>query len=255
MSWSAAQYAKYLDDRTRPARDLLAGVPLEAPGFVVDVGCGPGNSTALLVERYPGVRVLGLDPDEDMLRAARAALPGADFARGPIESWAPETPPDLLYANASLQWVDDHEALFPRLVGLLAPGGVLAAQMPDNLEEPTHVVMRRLAAEPRWADRLAGAAGMRRPLLAPARLHALLRPLCSRVDIWRTVYNFELEGVDAIVEWFKGSALRPYLAPLAAEERADFLAAYRAAIAPSYPETDGRALLAFPRFFFVACRV
>lgn len=252
MSWSATQYAKFLDERTRPARDLLAAVPLEAPREVADLGCGPGNSTALLAARWPEAHVVGLDSDPDMLRAARAALPGCGFLQADIADWRPETPPDLLYANASLQWLDDHEALFLRLIGLLAPGGVLAAQMPDNLGEPSHLAMREVAADPRWAERLAAAGERRKPLIPPQRLHALLRPLCARVDVWRTVYHFELAGTEAVVEWFKGSALRPYLAALEPEERPEFLRLYTEAIAPAYPEAQGRTLLAFPRFFFVA---
>ena len=127
MQWSAAQYAKFLGDRTRPARDLLAAVPLETPGLVADIGCGPGNSTALLAERFPGAQIVGLDPDADMIRTAQAALSGCRFVQGDVESWRPEAPPELIFANASLQWVPDHRALLPHLVGLLRPGGVLAS--------------------------------------------------------------------------------------------------------------------------------
>lgn len=252
MGWSSGQYGKFLDQRTRPARDLLAAVPLTQAARVVDVGSGPGNSTALLVERFPDAHVTGLDSDPDMIAAARKALPGCTFQQARIEDWQPDTPPDLIFANASLQWVDDHRALFPRLLGLLSPGGVLAVQMPDNLDEPTHIAMRKVAGDPRWRDRLAGAAATRRPLIPPADLHALLRPHCAQMDIWRTVYNFDLAGVDAIAEWFKGSALPPYLAPLTDAERAAFLSDWRDRIAPHYPEREGRVLLAFPRSFFVA---
>ena len=252
MAWSAAQYSKFLDDRTRPARDLLAAVPLETAQLAVDIGCGPGNSTALLVARYPGAQVVGLDPDPDMLRVARATLPDCRFQQAQIQTWQPEVPPDLLFANASLQWVPDHAALLPHLVGLLRPGGALAVQMPDNLDEPSHVAMREVAADPRWHDRMGAASARRRPLLTPAQTHALLRPICSRVDVWRTTYHHPLAGQAAIVEWFKGSGLRPYLAPLEPAEQQDFLSAYLDRIAPSYPEKDGMVLLPFPRAFLVA---
>lgn len=252
MGWSAGQYGKFLDQRTRPARDLLAGVPLTQAGRVVDIGSGPGNSTGLLVARFPDAHVTGLDADPDMIATARRALPGCAFHQARVEDWHPDVPPDLIFANASLQWVDDHHSLFPRLVGLLAPGGVLAVQMPDNLDEPTHIAMRDVADDPRWRDRLLGAAARRKPLIRPADLHALLRPYCAQVDIWQTVYHFDLAGVDAIGEWFKGSALPPYLAPLTAAEQDNFMAAWRDQIAPHYPETDGRVLLAFPRYFLVA---
>ncbi|MBD9527356.1 trans-aconitate 2-methyltransferase [Paracoccus sp. PAR01] len=254
MGWSAAQYSRFLDDRTRPARDLLHAVPLEAPGQVVDLGCGPGNSTALLVERFPEAQVIGLDSDPDMIATAQRNLPECLFEMIRIEDWQPEVLPDLIFANASLQWVDDHEALFPHLLDLVAPGGALAVQMPDNLDEPSHRAMREVASHPRWSARLVQANARRQPLIPAHRLHALLRPLCTKVDVWRTIYHFELAGVDAIVEWFKGSALRPYLEALTEEEGRQFLLTYREEIAPFYPESDGRALLAFPRFFLVASR-
>lgn len=252
MEWSAVQYARFLDDRTRPARDLLAAVPITRPALVVDVGCGPGNSTALLAGRYPSARVLGLDPDPDMLHAARAAVPEARFEQGSIENWQPPEPPDLIFANASLQWVADHAVLFPRLVAMLRPGGVLAVQMPDNLDEPSHVAMRRVARDPRWADRLAEVAGQRAPLMTPVQLLALLGPLCRRLDIWRTTYQHEMEGLSGIGEWFKGSALRPFLQRLETDEQAAFMAEWQALIAPDYPQAAGRVLLPFPRAFFVA---
>ena len=253
MHWNPAQYLTFADERERPARDLLSAVP-GRPGRIVDMGCGPGNSTSLLVARYPEAEVVGVDPDPGMIAAARAALPGLRFAQARVENWTPEAAPDLIFANASLQWAADHAALLPRLVGLLAEGGSLAAQMPDNLGEPTHVAMRLIAGLPRWSDRIGGASD-RAPLLGPAALHALLRPLCSRVDVWRTTYNVELQGVGGVVEWFKGSALPPYLARLGEEEAATFLDLFAQAIAPDYPvDAAGRLLLPFPRLFFVATR-
>lgn len=254
MQWSAEQYAQFLGERSRPARDLLAAVPLNAPGRVIDIGCGPGNSTALLAERFPTAEVTGLDPDADMLRAARAALPGCRFQQGTVERWQPEAAPDLIFANAALQWAPDHRHLLPRLVGLLAPGGVLAVQMPDNLDEPSHVAMRRVGADPRWSARLAAARAQRQPLLTPVQAHSLLRPLCTRVDVWRTVYHVELAGIAGIEDWFAGSALRPWLAPLDRDEREAFLKAWRHEIRPHYPESAGRVLLPFPRSFLVAAR-
>lgn len=254
MDWNPTQYLTFADERERPARDLLAAVPGE-PSRIVDIGCGPGNSTALLLARYPGAKVSGLDPDPSMIAAARAALPACRFELGRVEDWAPETDPDLVFANASLQWSGGHAALFPRLVGSLAAGGSLAVQMPDNLDEPTHVAMRALARQQPWSARLAATADRRSRLLAPPALHALLRPLCRRVEVWRTTYHVELQGLDGIVAWFTGSALRPYLAPLDADEAAGFLDRFRAAIAPAYPpDAAGRVLLPFPRLFFVATR-
>lgn len=251
MQWSAAQYVKFAGERTRAARDLLAAVPLTDPARVVDIGCGPGNSTELLIDRYPGAEISGIDNDPDMLKTARATLPGHAFVQADIADWQPDRPVDLLFANASLQWIDDHRALFTRLVAHLAPGGALAVQMPDNLSEPTHQAMRHIAALPLWSARLSAAAEQRKPLLPPAELHALLRPLCSKVDVWRTTYHFEMTGLEGIGEWFQGSALRPYLQLLTPDEQADFMAAWYEEIAAAYPVADGRCLLAFPRYFFV----
>lgn len=252
MEWSAAQYSKFLDERTRPARDLLSAVPLAQAGEVVDLGCGPGNSTQLLRERFGDANVLGIDLDPDMIATARAQLPDCRFEQADIAKWHPRTPPDLIFANASLQWLPQHKALFPRLIGLLRPGGVLAVQMPDNLAEPSHLAMRKLAKAPKWDRRLKAVAEIRQPLMSPVEMHALLRPLCARLDIWRTTYHPELAGVDGIVEWFRGSALRPYLEALEQDQHQAFLSAYRSEILASYPENAGRVLLPFPRYFLVA---
>ena len=154
-----------------------------------------------------------------------------------------------------LQWVPDHEALFPRLFSLLAPGGVLAVQMPDNLSEPSHALMRETALDGPWADKLKAAAGMRTPLPTVGAYYDLLAPHAARVDIWHTIYNHPLAGTDAIVEWVKGTGLRPYIDPLDDAERAGYLAAYRNRLLAPYPQrVDGKVLLAFPRLFILAVR-
>lgn len=252
MTWSASQYSKFLDDRTRAARDLLNAVPLSSPRHIVDIGCGPGNSTRLLADRFPEAEIVGIDSDPDMIETARKELPQVSWDLIEVERWTPQEAPNLIFANASLQWVDDHALLLPKLVGMLATGGCLAVQMPDNLDEPSHVVMREVAADPKWADRLRAASCQRKALLTPAQVHALLRPMTQRLDVWRTIYNFELANPNAVVEWFKGSALRPFLAPLAEDEAREFLDRYSTGIAPFYPQSSAGTLLAFPRFFFVA---
>ncbi|SMO60288.1 trans-aconitate 2-methyltransferase [Paracoccus laeviglucosivorans] len=253
-AWSAAQYLKFAGERTRPALDLLNRVPLDAPGKVMDLGCGPGNSTALLVERFGNAHITGLDSDADMIATARKALPDCHFQLETIEEWQPDQPVDLIYANASLQWIPDHTTLMPRLVSLLAPGGVLAVQMPDNLDEPPHQRLAELGRDPRWSDKLETARGARHTPLSPAQMHALLRPLCTGVDIWRTTYYHEMADINGVVEWFKGAALRPYLAALSAEEQTEFLDEYRRALAPSYPDLGAGVLLPFPRMFLIARR-
>lgn len=251
--WSPTTYLKFEDERTRPACDLLNAVPLADPGFVVDVGCGPGNSTERLTERFPRARVLGYDTSPAMLETARARLPGAEFRLSDAAAFVPDVPPDLMFGNAVYQWLPDHLALFVRALGQLADGGVLAVQMPDNVGEPSHALMREVAAAGSWAGKLRTAA---RDPLPPVRVyHEALRPHCRRLDIWHCVYNHPLADAAAAVEWVKATGLRPFLDPLDADEQADFLAAYTARIAEAYPPlTTGGVLLRFPRLFIVATR-
>ncbi|HEY1856799.1 trans-aconitate 2-methyltransferase [Acidocella sp.] len=256
MGWSSKQYVTFESERTRPVRDLLSAVPDIAARSVVDLGCGPGNSTEVLAARFPGATVTGLDSSPDMIEAARKRLPALRFEVAAIEAWNEAGPFDAILANAVLQWLPEHATLLPRLIGKLAPGASLAVQMPDNLDEPAHRLMRDVAADGPWAGKLADAAGARTTIEGPAWYFGLLQQHCSRVDIWRTTYHHPLTGgADAIVEWFKGSGLRPFLAPLAADEQAAYLDRYRAAVAQAYPALpDGTVLLPFPRFFIVATR-
>eukprot|EP01034_Spumella_vulgaris_P018474 gene18474-23602_t len=153
--WNARLYLQFEDERTRPARDLVAQIPLEAARRVVDLGCGPGNSTEILARRYPEADVIGIDTSPDMLAVARKRLPHNTFIEADVATFTLPEPADVILANAVLQWVPDHARLFPHLMAQLAPGGVLAVQMPDNLNEPTHVGMRAVAAEGPWAAALA----------------------------------------------------------------------------------------------------
>jgi trans-aconitate 2-methyltransferase len=252
-TWSPSVYLQFCDERTRPAHDLLSQVPLVNPSQIVDMGCGPGNSTRLLADRYPRSTIVGLDSSAAMLAEARLGLPGLRFDLADANGWMPEPSTDLVFANAIYQWVPDHLALFPRILASLKPGGVLAVQMPDNLAEPTHRLMSVVAADPRWSDRLRAAA--RDPLPPVRGYYEALQPVSSRLDVWHTVYNHVLDGPDAIVDWVRGTGLRPFLEPLTGDERSQFLAAYRDRIADAYPPAaDGKVLLPFPRLFIVAQR-
>lgn len=256
VDWDPALYRRYEDERTRPAAELLARVPLAQAARVVDLGCGPGNSTALLAERFPGTQVLGIDTSGPMLAEARERLPQARFEQGDIAAWAPEGPaPDLIYANAALQWVPDHERLVPRLFELLAPGGVLAVQMPDNRQEPTHRLMRELAGRAPWAAHIGDANRVRTELLPIGGYYDLLAPRAAAVDVWHTVYQHPLASAAAIVEWVCGTGLRPFVDPLPPELKKSYLAEYERGVEAAYaPRADGRRLLAFPRMFIVARR-
>jgi trans-aconitate 2-methyltransferase len=252
--WAAKQYVLFENERTRPVRDLLAAVPPTAARIAVDIGCGPGNSTEVLLGHLPGAAVSGIDSSADMIEAARKRLPQCQFELNDVSTWDAAGPYDVILANAVFQWVPDHERLFPSLVRKLAPGGSLAVQMPDNLDEPAHRLMREVAAQGPWADQLKGVERTLR--LGADWYYALLKPLCERVDVWRTVYHHPLAGgADAVVEWFKGSALRPFLAALDDAQRQAFLQRYRDEIANAYPAlADGTVLLPFPRLFIVATR-
>ncbi|MBC3366506.1 trans-aconitate 2-methyltransferase [Pseudomonas sp. SWRI154] len=256
MSWSAQQYVAFEQERTRPARDLLAAIPPVQAREVIDLGCGPGNSTELLVDRFPGATVRGLDSSGDMIEAARKRLPGVTFATADIGRWNEGGPFDLIFANAVLQWLPDHATLLPSLVDKLAPGGSLAIQMPDNLHQPSHRLMGEIAANGPWASQLAGAAAMRTEVADACTYYSILTAHCSRVDVWRTTYHHPLaDGASGVVEWFKGSGLRPFLEPLDEAQREEYLRQYLAAIEQAYPALDdGSVLLPFPRLFIVATR-
>lgn len=251
--WSPTQYLKFADERTRAARDLLAQVPLERARKVYDLGCGPGNSTELLIERFPEARITGVDSSPSMLAEAREAYPQGRFIEGDLTSWQPEEGTDLLFANAVFQWVPDHLKVLQRLLEALPNGGVLAVQMPDNLHEPSHVAMRELAASGPWAGKIKNVG--RSPLPPVSICYDELKPHAARVDIWHTIYNHPIDGAKGIVEWVKGTGLRPFVDPLDEAERRAYLAAYEALIAKAYPlSRDGKVLLRFPRLFIICVR-
>jgi trans-aconitate 2-methyltransferase len=258
MTWSAAQYTAFEDERTRPVRDLLAGVPLLDVENAVDLGCGPGNSTQVLAQRFPAARISAIDSSEDMITAARKRLPAAHFEVAEIGAWIEASTGErfnVVLANAVLHWVPDHAALFPALGSRLAAGGILAVQMPDNLAEPAQLLMREIAADGPWSRKLAARGEARVALRSADWYYQLLRADCAHVDVWRTTYYHPLAGESAIVAWFEGSGLRPFLDPLDPAERSAYLARYTAAIRTAYPPLgDGSVLLPFPRLFLVARR-
>ncbi|MGC4410262.1 trans-aconitate 2-methyltransferase [Rhizobium rosettiformans] len=255
MSWSATQYLRFEDERTRPARDLLARVPLPSAERVIDLGCGPGNSTELLVARFGACSVSGIDSDDDMLAKARARLPEIPFVKADLATWQPEVPVDLLFANAVFQWLPGHLDIFERLMEGLKPGGVLAVQMPDNLGEPSHLAMEETGADGPWSEAFAGGRLRHAGLPRPADYLQRLQPHCLSVDVWHTVYYHPMRDAEAIVAWVEGTGLRPYLAAVAPEQREAFRQSYLQRIDAAYPPmADGRRLLAFPRLFVLAVK-
>ena len=251
-AWDPAQYLRFSDQRLRPALDLLAQVPLTAPGRVVDLGCGAGNVTVILKQRFPSAEVTGVDSSAPMLEKARLAAPDCRFEQGDFASWQPAAAPDLMFTNAALQWVGGHAELFPRLISLLAPSGVLAVQMPAMHDAPLRRLQHEVAVQGPWAERLASHASAP-PILDPAAYWDLLRPLVASLDIWETTYLHPLTGEDAVVEWAAGSSLRPFLEPLEPDQREAFRRAYARALRPHYPRrADGTTLLPFRRLFLIA---
>ncbi len=254
MTWNAQSYLAFADQRTRPALDLLARVPLREAERVADLGCGPGNSTRLLVDRWPAAMVVGIDSSSDMLASARGSGIAATWVEADIATWAPDRAPDLIYSNAALHWVGDHETLLPRLLGCVRPGGVLAVQMPRNFEAPSHALLRATAESGPWADRLAGVLDWR-PVAAPEWYYDLLAPHAGILDLWETMYLHILDGDDPVLSWTRGTALRPLMQALDGEDRAAFEAAYAARLREAYPRrVDGRTLFPFRRLFIVAQR-
>jgi trans-aconitate 2-methyltransferase len=256
MSWSAAQYSKFEDERSRPARDLIAQIPNEAVANAIDIGCGPGNSTQLLQQRFPHAIIAGIDSSPDMIEAARKRLPGVRFDIADIVKWKDTGPLlDVILSNAVLQWVPDHPSLFPALLARLTPGGSLAVQMPHTLDEPASRLMREIASEGPWAHKLTNVASTRVIRHDANWYYRLLCECGAAVDIWQTTYLHPLAGPGAVVEWFKGSGLRSFLELLDITERTAFLARYEAAVAQAYPAMpDGKLLLPFPRLLFIATR-
>ncbi|MFS2154561.1 trans-aconitate 2-methyltransferase [Rhizobium sp. Rhizsp42] len=255
MAWSASQYVKFEDERTRPARDLLAQVPMERIERAIDLGCGPGNSTELIIDRYGASGVSGLDSDLNMLEAARKRLPGTDFLEADLSTWQPKEPVDLLFANAVFQWLPNHLDIFDRLMDGLKPGGALAVQMPDNLTEPTHLLMEETAHAGPWKAAFEQKSVRRNPLPPPSTYYSRLIGKAKRVDIWHTAYNHPMADAAAIVEWVKGTGLRPYLDHAGDQHRDAFLADYLGRVEKAYPKmSDGRVLLRFPRIFMVAVK-
>ncbi|HYM31201.1 MAG TPA: trans-aconitate 2-methyltransferase [Candidatus Cybelea sp.] len=250
--WDSRQYLKFAGERTQPAIDLLARVPDSEPKRVIDLGCGPGNSTELLAVRWPDATIVGLDNSAEMLAKARADHPSITWIEGEIGTWKADQPYDVIFANAALQWVPDHARVMPALLRQLAPGGSLAIQMPRNQNAPTHTNMREAASAGPWSPLLASARESQR-VEVPGFYYDLLAPLTKRLEIWETEYQHVMDGAEGIVEWVKGTGLRPYIEPLPPKEREAYLALYLKALKRDYPpQANGKVIMPFRRIFIVA---
>ncbi|MEO8896912.1 MAG: trans-aconitate 2-methyltransferase [Rhizomicrobium sp.] len=253
MTWNPKTYLAFADQRTRPAADLLARIPADRPARVIDLGCGPGNSTALLAARWPDAQLEGLDNSAEMLSQARTGGVPAHWVLADLASWTPAAPYDVIYSNATFQWVPDQGALLPRLMSFVKPGGIFAFQVPVNFDAPSHVLLRETAADPRWKSKLAEVRETERG--RPEIYYDILKPHAAALDIWETEYLQLLEGDDAVYRWVSGTALRPYVQALDGEEREAFVALYKKKLNAAYPRrADGTTLFPFQRLFVVAVK-
>ena len=252
MTWDPGQYLAFSTQRLRPALELLARIPLGEPATVVDLGCGAGNVTRHLRARWPRARMAGVDNSAEMLAAAAQELPDVEWLRADLAAWAPPAPVDAIYSNAALHWAGGHDRLFPRLLGCLAPGGVLAVQMPRNFLAPSHALIHEAAQAGPWRERLAPLV-VPPPVLEPAAYHDLLAPGCKTLDIWETEYQQVLTGENPVAEFTKGSWLKSFLDALEQPWRGAFEADYRRRVALAYPKRHGGVtVFPFRRLFIVA---
>ena len=257
-NWDADQYLRFAEERTRPCRDLVARIEVATPRQVIDLGCGPGNSTQVLADRWPDAQLTGLDSSAEMIEAACGAAPARNWVIGDIASWnaGANSPFDVVFSNAALQWVSDHATIYPHLLAQVAPCGALAVQVPNNIDAPAHAIARDLATFAAWRGHFP-AQGVREWHVHDSGFYYdLLAPRASRVDLWETEYLHVLPAAEAIVEWYKGTGLRPFLEALASPDlRQQFTAAYQEAIRVVYPpRASGRVLFPFRRLFLIAYR-
>jgi trans-aconitate 2-methyltransferase len=256
-AWSATQYLRFADERTRPCRDLVARIGITQARRVIDLGCGPGNSTAVLAGRWPDAELTGLDSSPEMLAAAGRDYPAMRWIHGEIAAWANAEGPefDLVFSNAALQWVDNHQLVFPALLRRVASGGVLAIQVPAASNTPGQRIIREMGASSEWRARFTSPPVDWRSE-PPSIYYDALAPHAARLDLWQTEYLHVLDGPEGIVEWYRATGLRPFLGALATDDdRADFLREYLERVREAYPpRVDGRVLFPFLRTFVIAYR-
>jgi trans-aconitate 2-methyltransferase len=251
--WDADLYLRFSDERTRPSVDLAARVEISDPARIIDLGCGPGNSTAVLQRRWPGARITGLDNSPDMIAAASRSYPHIEWLIGDIAAWSAEAPFDVVFSNAALQWAPDHDPLIPRLFAQVASGGALAVQIPATFDSAPHREIFHTAADPSWRHLMGPALSVfsKEP---PSFYYDLLQPLSERLEMWETEYYHIMESPQSIIEWFRGTGLRPFLAALENEEqkkRFEELLLERFSLA-YHRQKDGRILFPFRRLFIIA---
>jgi len=253
MQWDPRQYSEFADHRARPFFDLVQRIDAARPRCVVDLGCGPGNLTAVLATRWPEARVTGIDASPQMAERAAAdhRAPNLRFSRGDLRTWRPDGEVDVVVSNAALQWVPEHRDLLRGWLEQLPPGAWLAFQVPGNFGAPSHALMRELAASEHWRSRLADVLRHEDAVDEPSAYLKLLLDGGCMADVWETTYLQRLEGPDPVLEWVRGTALRPVLDVLEAAEAAEFEAEYRTLLRRAYPVTEHGTIFPFRRIFAV----
>ena len=251
--WNPELYLKFEDERTQPARDLLARVNLHDPAAIIDIGSGPGNSTQVLHERWPGARITGLDSSPEMIEKARHKYPQQNWILADAAAWQPETLFDLVFSNATLQWIPDHERLVPALFAGVQEGGALAVQVPANSGSPLHQAVLSVSQAPAWRDSMAGCSSLLN-YRQPGYYYDLLSRLTGHFQIWTSVYYHVMQTHQDLIDWYSSTGMRPYLERLPGDEqRREFQAQVLDACRPAYPaQQDGKILFPFQRLFFVA---
>lgn len=254
MNWNPAQYGTFIDQRTRPAVELATRIRLERPAAIVDLGCGPGNSTSILHDRWPHSALIGVDNSPEMLARANREGPQASWIGADIGTWRPAAPTDLIFSNAALHWLDHHEQIMPELIGSLSENGALAVQMPRNFDATSHRTIREVARDGPWAE-ITVPLERADPVGPPEFYYDILAPLCASLDIWETEYLQILEGDDAVFEWVRGTALVPYLTALDGTLLTDFKSELSHRLRAAYPvRENGKTLFPFKRIFIIAYR-
>jgi trans-aconitate 2-methyltransferase len=254
-SWDPSGYMRFGDERTRPSIDLASRIAVESPLSVIDLGCGPGNSTRILQGRWPSASVTGLDSSAQMIAVAREEHPDGDWIHSAIEDWRPDAAFDIVFSNAALQWLPDHGPLVERLFGHVAAGGALAFQVPSADYALVRVLIHKIALDGPWAPRMAGPLGAL-TMEPPSFYYDHLAPGARALDIWETEYFHVMDSPSAIVDWIASTGLRPFLDVLESDGESDqFVARLQERVRQSYPtRTDGRVLFPFKRTFVIAYR-
>ncbi len=250
--WNSTQYLKFKAQRTQPSIDLAARIEVENPRDIIDIGCGPGNSTRVVKDRFPEARATGADLSDNMLEAARRDNPDCDFIKldvgGDLSALTGKF--DVVFSNACLQWVSEHRRLLPSLFSLLRKGGALAVQIPMNFEEPIHRIIGETAQSPEWSGKFRDQRIFY--TLSEGEYFDILSELTDDFEIWRTVYFHRMPSIESIIEWYKGTGLRPYLDALSDNDKEKFLAEIKARLEEEYPrQKNGEIIFRFPRFFFI----